>query len=127
MAFEIEIEAARDVLRSHIDALNAGDEKRLAQSLHFPHLRLSRNELKTWQTPESYFQDFRKRAGNTWARSSFEDIRVLQASDVKVHLDVEVNRYDDDNQMIVSFRSLWVITLESDRWAAKFRSTFATK
>ena len=117
--------AALGVMSAHIAALNAGDETRLAQTLHFPHFRLSGTVLKTWDTPEPYFADFRARAGERWVRSAFEDIQVLQASDEKVHLDARIDRFDRNDTRITTFRSLWVITFENDRWAAKFRSSFA--
>ena len=125
VAFKNEIAAAKGVLAAHIQALNERDEARLAASLHFPHFRLSGADLKTWETPESYFSDFRARAGDAWAWSSFEDIHVQQASAEKVHFDVEVQRFDAGGQRIAVFRSLWVITLENGKWAAKFRSSFA--
>lgn len=120
-------QAALAVMQAHIAALNARDETVLATTLHFPHFRLSGAALKTWDTPESYFTDFRARAGADWARSQFDDIRVLQTSADKVHLDAEINRFDGAGRRISTFRSLWVITLEQGRWAAKFRSTFATQ
>ena len=125
--FEAAIHAAKTVLQTHIDALNSRDEVKLAQSLHFPHIRLSGTALKIWDGPEAYFGDFQARAGASWARSSFDDIRVQQATNTKVHLDVEVNRFDADDLLITSFRSLWVITFESGIWAAKMRSSFANK
>ena len=121
------VDAALAVMQAHIDALNARDEAALAQTLHFPHYRLSGAAMKEWPDSGTYFSDFRARAGGEWARSSFDDIRVLQSADDKVHLDVEVNRYNGDGARITSFRSLWVITLENGRWAAKFRSSFAAK
>ena len=45
---------------NHIIALNAHDEDALAQTLHFPHIRLSANDMKLWPTAESYFLDFKK-------------------------------------------------------------------
>ena len=117
--------AAHAVMERHIEALNARDEQGLAETLHFPHVRLSGTRLKTWETPDRYFADFRDRAGSRWTRSAFDDIRVLQASDTKVHLEVEVRRYDANDAIIASFRSLWVITCEGGRWAAKLRSSFA--
>lgn len=117
--------SARAVLQAHIDALNAHDEARLGETLHFPHFRLSGAELKVWETPESYFGDFRKRAGSQWVRSEFENVKVLQTSDEKVHLGVEVVRYSQDGSVIDRFSSLWVITLEQGIWAAKIRSSFA--
>ena len=127
MTYEAEITAALAVMQEHIAALNARDESRIAATLHFPHYRLSGATLKNWQTPDSYFSDFQARAGASWARSGFKDIRVLQASGNKVHLDAEINRFDAGGTCIARFRSLWVVTLEAGRWAAKFRSSFAAQ
>ena len=118
-------QAALAVMQAHIDALNAHDELGIAATLHFPQCRLSGATLKTWETSAHYFKDFRTRARINWARSEFCDIHVLQASECKVHLDAEINRFDDAGQVISTFRSLWVITLENGRWAAKLRSSFA--
>ena len=126
MSHDASIQAALTVMQAHIDALNTFDETALAATLHFPHSRLSGAQLKTWESPDSYFADFRARAGADWFRSTFEDIRVVQASDDKVHLDAQINRYDGDAKIITTFRSLWIITLENGRWAAKFRSSFAS-
>ena len=124
---EDSLKAALQVMQAHIDALNAHDEAALVKTLHFPHIRLSGTSLKVWDTPETYFTDFRARAGGNWARSRFDNIRVVQTSETKVHLETEVNRYDANDQLITSFPSLWVITFEDDRWAAKMRSSFASK
>ena len=115
------------VMDTHIAALNAGDEALLATTLHFPHFRLSEGALKTWATPDEYFADFRKRAGSNWHRSAFEGYEVVQSSATKVHLKVQVVRYDADETVITRFPSLWVITQENNRWAAKFRSSFAAQ
>ena len=124
---DMSIDAARAVLHAHIEALNARDERRLSATLHFPHYRLSGTDLKIWETPDSYFADFRARAGANWARSEFSDIREVQAATDKVHFDVTVNRFDADDQLISTFRSLWIITRENAQWAAKFRSSFAAQ
>ena len=125
MAHDAAVTAAQAVMQAHIDGLNARNEAAIAATLHFPHYRLSGATLKTWETPETYFSDFRTRAGGDWARSEFADISVLQASSDKVHLDARINRYDRADTLLATFRSLWVITCENDRWAAKFRSSFA--
>ena len=127
MSHQPSIHAALAVMQAHIDALNTRNEARIAASLHFPHYRLSGVELKCWQTPDSYFADFKSRAGGDWAHSRFDDIQVVRASENKVHLDAEINRFNGEDQKIASFRSLWVITLEEGRWAAKFRSSFAAR
>lgn len=126
MTYDLSIQAALDVMQSHIDALNARDEGALAATLHFPHYRLSGVVLKTWETPDSYFTDFRARAGAEWARSTADDIKIVQASANKVHLDVQINRYGAEENILTTFRSLWIITFENGHWAAKFRSSFAS-
>ena len=119
------IDAAHQVMAAHISALNSRDQAAIAASLHFPHVRLSGTRLKVWETPDSYFADFLARAGGEWHHSSFEDIRLVRAAPDKVHLDAEIRRFAADGRLITSFRSLWVITHENGRWAAKMRSSFA--
>ena len=121
------VQNALQVMDNHIIALNAHNEKAIADSLHFPHIRLSAAEMKLWPTADSYFQDFKSRAGDGWHHSAFEDIQILAESDTKVHLDARIIRYNKKNDVIGSFRSLWVITYEEGRWAAKIRSSFAAK
>ena len=118
---------ALEVMDRHIEALNARDDDALVGTLHFPHIRLSGTALKIWDTPEHYFNDFLQRAGGDWCYSRFVDIKLLQASDDKAHLDAEIRRYRADDSLITSFRSLWVIVCIDGVWAAKMRSSFAAQ
>ncbi|MCH2078109.1 MAG: hypothetical protein MK180_14730 [Rhodobacteraceae bacterium] len=124
---EASIAAAHAVMADHISALNNRDEGLLAATLHFPHYRLSGSTLKCWETPDAYFEDFRCRAGGDWSHSSADDIRMLAATGDKVHLDVEINRFNTKGDKISSFRALWVMTSLNGVWAAQFRSSFAAK
>lgn len=117
--------AALEVMRTHLDGLNARDEDLLASSLHFPHYRLANGVLKTWENHESYFADFDKRAGTEWGYSRWGELEVLMESPDKVHLKVRVDRYRGDDTPLVSFQSLWVIARIDGVWAAQLRSSFA--
>lgn len=119
--------AALGVMAAHIAALNDRDETRLATTMHFPHYRLSGANLKCWETPDAYFADFRERAGGDWSHSTADDIAIIATSPDKVHLDVEIKRFNRDGEMLTSFRSLWVMTCRNGTWAAQFRSSFAAK
>jgi len=122
---KVAIKKALLLMDAHIAALNQQDANAIAATLHFPHHRLSGTTWKTWDTAEHYFDDFLKRAGDGWKRSAFEDIKVLNSSENKVHLDAEIRRYDSTDTLITSFRSLWVIIEVNGIWAAKVRSSFA--
>ena len=119
------VAAAKAVMQAHITALNSRDQAAIAATLHFPHVRLSGTTLKIWDSEDTYFADFLARAGGDWHHSAFADIRLLRAAADKVHLDAEIRRFAADGSLITSFRSLWVITCEAGRWAAKMRSSFA--
>lgn len=120
------VAAAQAVMQAHITALNSRDQAAIAATLHFPHVRLSGTTLKIWDSEDTYFADFLARAGGDWHHSAFADIRLLRAAADKVHLDAEIRRFAADGSLITSFQSLWVITCEAGRWAAKMRSSFAT-
>ncbi len=122
---DIAIDAAKSVLHEHIEALNSQDEKAIARTLHFPHYRITPGGTRIWPTSESYFSDFKLRAGSEWNKSAFKDVTVVRASSDKVHIDTLVERYRGDGSLLESFYSLWVITYENDRWAASLRSSFA--
>ena len=119
------VAAAKAVMQAHITALNSRDQAAIAATLHFPHVRLSGTTLKIWDSEDTYFADFLARAGGDWHHSAFADVRMLRAAADKVHLDAEIRRFAADGSLITSFRSLWVITCEAGRWAAKMRSSFA--
>jgi len=118
-------EKALSLMAAHITALNNRDAKAIAATLHFPHHRLSGTTWKTWENAEHYFDDFLERAGDAWNHSAFEDIKVVDSSKNKVHLDTEIRRYDSSGVLITSFRSLWIIIELDGVWAAKARSSFA--
>ena len=113
------------VLDRHMAALNARDAAALADTLHFPHYRLTQGRLQSWETPATYHADFLARAGEGWHRSAWDGRQVLAASADKVHLDVQFTRYRADGSAMGSFRSLWVVSKLDGRWAAQLRSSFA--
>ena len=118
--------SALNVMKHHLEALNALNESDLADTLHFPHYRLAGNKLDCWLSKDQYLSDFRRRAGKNWARTAWKSITIQKESSVKVHLLVNINRFDKNETLIADFESLWVITFKKGKWAAQFRSSFAT-
>lgn len=119
------IAAALNVMKLHLDGLNARDNKAIAESLHFPHYRLSGGCLTVWDTPNTYFENFLARAGKDWGYTEWGEINPIRSSVDKVHLDVKVCRFRANGKPLVQFWSLWVITRQNGRWAAQLRSSFA--
>ena len=88
------ITAALEVMDKHISALNDRHTSELATTLHFPHFRLVGTSLKVWETADRYFDDFTARARENWAYTKLVSITIVSASSNKVHLDVQINRFD---------------------------------
>ena len=119
------IGAALEVMDRHLSALNEQNTLELAATMHFPHFRLVGTRLKVWETADLYFDDFRARAGESWAYTKLASITPISATANKVHLDIRVNRFDTLDQLIADFKSIWVITKINRVWAAQLRSSFA--
>ena len=99
-------EAAIKVMERHITALNCLDEDRLAETLHFPHYRLVGSKLDSWRDKETYLTDFRKRAGENWAQSKWNSIKIQPSSSDKVHWLVQVVRFDDKIDNTIHYTKL---------------------
>ena len=119
------ISAAVEVVDRQLSALNEQNTFELAATMHFPHFRLVGTNLKVWETADLYFDDFRDRAGESWAYTKLASITPISATANKVHLDIRVNRFDTRDQQIADFKSIWVITKINRVWAAQLRSSFA--
>lgn len=118
-------QAALDMMQTYLEALNKRDQDALVATLHFPHYRLTDGKLKVWEGPDDYFADFKKRAGSEWHHTKWGELKVVQSSEDKVHLDVRVDRFREDDSPLISFRSLWVIAKLDGVWGAQLRSSFA--
>ena len=119
------VTAALKVMERRLSALNEQNPTTLAATLHFPHFRLVGTSFKIWETADTYFDDFKARAGKHWAYTKLASITPISASGNKVHLDVQMNRFDAQDQLSADFKSVWVITEINGRWAAQLRSSVA--
>ena len=119
------VAAAITVLDRHFAAINAGDAAAVAATLHFPHYRLAGTRMQVWESPATYLDDFRARAGEAWHHSAWNFRNIIAASADKVHFDVQFTRYRADGSVLGTYRSLWVVCLIDGRWAAQLRSSFA--
>ena len=114
------------MLDNFLAALNAGDQRALLATMHFPHYRLAGVSMRVWDEPDdSYLAGFYARAGADWHRTEWDFRRVIAAGEEKVHLDVQFTRYRADNSAIGRYRSLYIVTRRGGVWAIQARSSFA--
>ena len=124
---EAEIQALA-VMEAFLDAFNNRDEVAWADTLVFPHLRMASGTVVVYQNRAEFLaaMDLDAFAQNTgWRRSTWDDMAVVQSSMRKVHIQVRFSRFDENDELIASFDSLYIIEPVDGRWGVRARSSFA--
>lgn len=121
-------QAARAVMSAFLDAFNARDEARWADTLQFPHVRLASQTVTVYPTREDFLAAMDLDAfarDNAWHHSTWDQMRAIQVSADKVHIAVLFSRFRADGTHISSFESLYVVEKVDGRWGIRARSSFA--
>jgi hypothetical protein len=116
------------VVKAYLEAFNARDEDAWAATLHFPHVRLAGDEVRTWATPEAYLADFDFAAFAArygWQRSEWDSIDPVQVAADGVNVALRATRRDAAGKPLSSFDTLYLVTRENGRWGVRARSSFA--
>lgn len=124
---EAEIQAMA-VMEAFLETFNARDEEAWADTLVFPHVRMASGTVMVYPTREAFVEamDLDAFAANTtWRRSTWDDMRVIQSSPKKVHVQVTFSRFDENDALIATFNSLYIIEPVDGRWGVRARSSFA--
>jgi hypothetical protein len=116
------------VMDAFMAAFNARDVPAWADTLVYPHVRIASGRVAVFPDRDAYITTHDMNAfasGTGWARSSWDDLKVVQASPDKVHIAVKFTRYNAEDQVISAFDSLYVVERVDGRWGVRARSSFA--
>jgi hypothetical protein len=115
------------VLDNYLAAFNAKDLTAWEATYQFPHYRLADGKMSVLE--KAGLRDsahvFGPLIQSGWSYSKWDHRNIIQASDVKVHVDTRFSRYKADGILIGSYESLYVLTKENGRWGIKLRSSYA--
>jgi hypothetical protein len=119
---------AMAVLVAFLIAFNERNEEAWADTLLFPHVRLASQKVAVYPDRASFLaamdlDEFARSTG--WSYSTWDHMSVVQESPEKVHLTVVFSRFDGDDQLLESFRSLYIVEKVDGRWGIRARSSFA--
>lgn len=116
------------VMDAFLAAFNARDEAAWADTLSFPHVRMASGTVLVYPDREAFIaaMDLDAFAETTgWRRSTWDDMTIVQSSADKVHIRVRFSRFDENDELIASFDSLYIIEPADGRWGVRARSSFA--
>jgi hypothetical protein len=121
------VEAAMAVLDQFMTAFNSADAAAVARTFHFPHVRFHSGKVTIFPAAADFNLDNFRRSDDagSWARSEWDERRVINAGPDKVHFDTKFSRRRADGSLIASYRSIYIVTRVNGRWGIQARSSFA--
>jgi hypothetical protein len=118
--------ACMDVLDRFMSALNQYDADGMDATMHFPHLRLAGGKFTVYESagcnPMDLFERLRRE--DNWKYSRWDQRELVQFNDRKVHYALSYTRYRDDDSVIGTYESLYILTLANGQWGIQARSSF---
>tara|TARA_B100001057_G_scaffold336832_1_gene337644 strand:- start:4463 stop:4846 length:384 start_codon:yes stop_codon:yes gene_type:complete len=123
MKLSAEKEAIKTV-DTYIQGLNDKDPEKLANSLHFPHIRSMKDgTFFEWHSPKEYLEAFKARLETSgWDHTKLIYISTEKLSASKVHVSIEFGRYTKSGVLINNYKSLYVVIYDRGYWGIKFGS-----
>lgn len=120
--------AAVAQVEAYMEAFNARDPEAWAATLHYPHLRIASGEVQVWESAEELaagmdFDAFAERFG--WHHSAWDQVDPVQVAEGAANVALTFSRYNDRDEVLATFHTLYLVTRENGRWGIRARSSFA--
>ena len=124
---KLAIENAMGVLDSFMTHFNERDMKKWSETLNYPHVRFAGGEVTVWDTKEEYsaIDIFDTLKSTGWHYSSWLSRKVILVSEKKVHISTIFQRYDENNNPLKQYQSLYIVTNLDGQWGIQARSSLA--
>ena len=119
--------AALEVLDLHLEARNNLDPELISSANNYPNARILINFIQVFDTYESY-RDFEEQfvmpqqEASEWDHSVWDEIRIIQSSEDKVHLAVNWSRINGDGDRFLSRPQFYFVTNLEGHWGIQIRS-----
>ena len=124
---KLAIENAMQVLDSFMTSFNARNMEEWSETLNYPHVRFAGSEVTVWDTKEEYsaIDIFERLASTGWHHSAWLSRKVILVSENKVHISTIFQRYDENNNPLKQYQSLYIVTNKDGHWGVQARSSLA--
>ena len=121
------IDNAMSALDMFMEAFNSRDMKAWAGTLNYPHVRFASEAVTVWMNAEEFERGatFDRLPRTGWDHSSWLTRDVSLVSPGKVHVNTVFQRFNDKNEPIGTYESLYIVTLVDGHWGTQARSSLA--
>jgi hypothetical protein len=106
---------------------NARDPQAWAASLNYPHVRFASGTVTVWDSAEEFAKTlaFESLPRSGWDHSHWLTRDVILVSESKVHIATKFARFNNDNEVLATYDSLYIITKVAGHWGTQARSSLA--
>ena len=124
---KLAIENAMQVLDSFMTSFNARNMEEWSETLNYPHVRFAGSEVTLWNTKEEYssIDIFERLSSTGWHHSAWLSRKVILVSKNKVNISTIFERYDENNNPLKQYQSLYIVTNKDGHWGVQARSSLA--
>ena len=121
------IAGAMAALDEFMLSFNRKNMEAWAATLNYPHVRFASGSVTVWENSEEFAMGtaFEGLARIGWDHSHWLSREVTMASPGKVHISTVFQRFNDRNEPIARYQSLYIVTLVDGHWGAQARSSLA--
>ena len=118
---KLAIENAMRVLDSFMTHFNSRDMEQWSETLNYPHVRFAGSEVTVWDTKEEYssVDIFDRLTSTGWHHSAWLSRKVILVSEDKVHISTVFQRYDENNNPLKQYQSLYIVTNKDGHWGVQ--------
>ena len=121
------IAGAMAALDEFMTTFNTRDPQLWARSLNYPHIRFASGTVTVWETAEEFARtdSFNRLAAIGWDHSHWLSRNVVLVSPAKVHIATKFQRFNEKNESIGTYESLYIVTKVDGHWGTQARSSLA--
>jgi hypothetical protein len=108
-------------------AFNDKDSDEWAATLNYPHVRFASGTVTVWDSAEEFSDTdaFQSLARLGWDHSHWLTRDVVLVSPDKVHIAALFQRFNEANEIIGTYQSLYIVTKVNGHWGTQARSSLA--
>lgn len=122
------VAGAMAALDDFMRTFNNRDMQAWAATLNYPHVRFASGTVTVWQSAQEFARQptFDRLTAIGWDHSHWLSREAVLVSAGKVHINTVFQRFNDRNESIGTYESLYIVTQDAQgKWGTQARSSLA--
>jgi hypothetical protein len=118
--------AAQAAVETYFRAFSGRKPEPLAETLHFPHVRIADGAVEVWRTAAEYLAGSEIARQRTWFETRIDQLDAVQVSANGANLAVVYSRRDRKGQVLSAYEAIVLVVSRQGQWKVQAISTMGT-